>query len=301
MLKIIKQSGFTLIELMLVVAILAAITVIGVSAYKQQAANFMADKTALQMQQLMEAAIAFKVDCGMWPGNNSGDVDLANPMLQLEGVDRSGNPVATCNKRSGAQPGVAYIQRSSAGTSPLDKDPWGGAYVLISPEGTTHEKYFTVTTATDIPSQGLAARIAGRLPNSTYSTTPQPPYSVTANVDVPGGPGGSSGNIMFKVVSSNTQLTNPCPSGQAAHLYLGMNSFDTRPGPSGIGFYPTNITVSDAGTLLPRITTANDAYNTTQGNMLAIICCGDGCDIPPPSSLKQAIPFKNNSNSGFTF
>ena len=62
-----RQHGFSLLELMCVIAVLAALSVVGVSAYRGHMQRQRLSHTALQIQQLMQAAMAYHVDEGKWP------------------------------------------------------------------------------------------------------------------------------------------------------------------------------------------------------------------------------------------
>lgn len=75
-----KPQGYTLIELLLVIAILAIISAAAIIAYHQAAENNRVDQAALEMQQVLEAAIAFNVASGAssWPIDNK-QIPLCNP------------------------------------------------------------------------------------------------------------------------------------------------------------------------------------------------------------------------------
>lgn len=62
-----RLKGFSLLELLLVVAVIAAISVAGVSYLKERALNVKIDKTALQMQQWLQAAASYRIDNSKWP------------------------------------------------------------------------------------------------------------------------------------------------------------------------------------------------------------------------------------------
>jgi len=65
--NVIKTAGFTLIELMLVIAIMALITSFGVMMVRKHAESERLNKTALQMQGILQAAMAYDVDQDDWP------------------------------------------------------------------------------------------------------------------------------------------------------------------------------------------------------------------------------------------
>ena len=71
------NKGFTLLELMLVIAIIAAILVLGLSAYEQKLKNGRIETTAIEMQTWLQASLRFYVDYNInerWPVA-VGDVD----------------------------------------------------------------------------------------------------------------------------------------------------------------------------------------------------------------------------------
>jgi prepilin-type N-terminal cleavage/methylation domain-containing protein len=219
-----QQSGFTLIELMLVAAIIAAISVIGISAYRQQLINFQVDKTALQMQQWMEGAVSFYVNCNQWPGvPNSTDPDLT-PLAQLQGYNARGVAVQTCNKTQGAASGVVYVAQGS-----INNDPWGQAYVLTTPAPGSRQD-FQVTTGNTVPN-ALVGRIAARLPNAT-PVPPIPPSanSVTASITAPSQGAGSKGvSVMHMEVIQSIQDASNCTNPSNNCIQAGKGDWPACP------------------------------------------------------------------------
>jgi prepilin-type N-terminal cleavage/methylation domain-containing protein len=75
-----KLRGFSLLEMMLVIAIMAVISVAGLSYLRERVVNAKINKTALQMQQWLQAAIAYHNDTKKWPENvNSLLPDAQDP------------------------------------------------------------------------------------------------------------------------------------------------------------------------------------------------------------------------------
>ena len=95
------QEGFTLIELIFVVAILGVMATIGLTMFQKQALTNKVDKAAMQMQQLAQSASAFYVDNGEWPA------------LTANGPE----PIEFRN----------YLPLESDGSRYTD--PWGGLYL----------------------------------------------------------------------------------------------------------------------------------------------------------------------------
>ena len=65
-----KISGVTLIEILLVLVIIASIIVVAGRYFQQKAETMRIDRTALQMQYILSAGLAYYVANGTWPGNS---------------------------------------------------------------------------------------------------------------------------------------------------------------------------------------------------------------------------------------
>src|SRR5438445_9563563 len=61
------EKGVTLLELMLVLAIMGSILVLMLNYGTRQAAQQRRDKTAVQMQQILSAGLAYYLAYGSWP------------------------------------------------------------------------------------------------------------------------------------------------------------------------------------------------------------------------------------------
>lgn len=116
-------SGYTLIELILVTAIIAAIAVLGLAAYKQKVMNMKIDKTALQMQMWLQAGMAYYVDNGEWPGKDTPDQGAKNAQeLITQGympeLSNNGNTNNKASNPWGKPYLVKVVQSSSEGNNP---------------------------------------------------------------------------------------------------------------------------------------------------------------------------------------
>lgn len=61
-------KGFTLLETMLVLAIMGGILVLAINYGSRQLAQYKRDKTAIQVQQILNAGLAYYTTYGTWPG-----------------------------------------------------------------------------------------------------------------------------------------------------------------------------------------------------------------------------------------
>lgn len=64
-----KLAGFTLIEILLVIVIISTFIVMGVGYLQQRVLAERIDRTALHMQQILNAGLAYYVKEGSWPAN----------------------------------------------------------------------------------------------------------------------------------------------------------------------------------------------------------------------------------------
>lgn len=150
----ILQRGFTLIEVILVLAVVSFLFVMGLNFYQQKDYNARVDRTALQMQQLLGAAISYNVAFGSWPGNTT---------TAAQGI--------TDLKTNGYLPNVTITS------------PWGQSYFVMPVTFAGGSQVIGVfTTINNAKSAALTAQsIAGRLPMAyTTSDTSVPPLTVTA-------------------------------------------------------------------------------------------------------------------------
>lgn len=151
-----NKSGFTLIEMLLVLVIIAMILYASIGYFQQRAQATRIDKTTATMQQILNAALAFYVANGRWP-NDLNEMSSANGYLpNVPLVNPWGQPYQ-------GQPGQA-----NANPPPSVEPP---------------PRLFFVWT--QIPASNtasaVASQIAGPLPLA-YSTSDSntPPTTVTA-------------------------------------------------------------------------------------------------------------------------
>jgi prepilin-type N-terminal cleavage/methylation domain-containing protein len=142
-----KNSGFTLIELIFVVAIIGVTIAIGLSYMEKLAERTKEKTTSLQIQQILQAAMTYYVAKNTWPsdGNTTSAGDFAD---YIPAIDR------------------------------LATNSWGVNNYSWTAQ-TSGGKLFTVSTV--VPDNDTAARIASSLPNATNTTT-----TVNSQIAIPG-------------------------------------------------------------------------------------------------------------------
>jgi type II secretory pathway pseudopilin PulG len=219
MLSFTKQRGIGLLEVMLVIAVMGVIIVSGLSLYQTRTRDFFANKTALQMQEWLQAAMAYYSDHGGWPSG-------ADPLKTLV---------------------VANYMPSQDGMTKIT-NPWGQEYTatIKSTPGQGNGNFIVSTvipTTAEVKEnyrQALATQIAAHLPTGT-SISSSAGYTITAATPPPAGGNSNPSGIIgvtylengAKWTSMQTQ-TNPCPAGQQLQVFTGINTFtgwpDVRPG-----------------------------------------------------------------------
>lgn len=67
--RMVRVVGFTLFEMLLVMAIISMFIVMGLNYFQQRTLNLRLDKTAVQMQQILNAGLSYYVSNGFWPAD----------------------------------------------------------------------------------------------------------------------------------------------------------------------------------------------------------------------------------------
>lgn len=136
-----KVKGFTLIEMLLVAVIVAMILYAAMAYFQQRALQSRIDRTSAQMQQILNAALAYYVSNGTWPAN----------LACLQGQ-------SPCT--------VQYLPSNIS-------SPWGGVQYVAGPDNTNNVFYvyvpITFKSASKAPGE-IALSIAGNLPLSYVSS-----------------------------------------------------------------------------------------------------------------------------------
>jgi prepilin-type N-terminal cleavage/methylation domain-containing protein len=142
-----KYQGFTLIETLLVIAILGMLVAIGIAYHQKHTRDMKVNKTVQQIQQILQAANAFYKHKDCWPGSDNCPGDLS-----------------------------AY---APAG---IVANPWGNSYILqpISPDGKAFE---VIASKIPIP---FAQRVAKKLPNAATQNCDANDCNIVVQIPVPG-------------------------------------------------------------------------------------------------------------------
>jgi prepilin-type N-terminal cleavage/methylation domain-containing protein len=157
-----KEKGFTLIELLLVMVIISIIIYASIGYIQQKLQQMRIDRTSTQMQQILNAGLAYYVANGSWP----------TALTDLQGT---------------------YLPPSSVKLV----NPWGNSYQISS----TAQLFYVWTQTTTVTTSSASAAanvIAGTLPlayTSPTAGTPPPAGTscttqnscyVVASVNIPG-------------------------------------------------------------------------------------------------------------------
>lgn len=187
-------QGVTLIEILLVLVIVSAVIWGSISFLQQRALQTRIDRTAIQMQQILNAGLAYYVINGYWPPAASAP---AGPLDCLKGLNPTfspaPSPLPSCN--------TIYLPDS------LLNNSWGNPYQIAN-TGSLFYVYSEISSSTASPTPSgsalaVASTIAGILPLSyvTTETATIPPVAggtippctntdtscmVVASVNIPG-------------------------------------------------------------------------------------------------------------------
>lgn len=148
-------AGFSLLELLFVVAILATIATFGLSIYRQRTVNVKVTRAAAEIQQILQAGSAFYADKGQWPVGQS-------------------------------QTGEEF-EKNYLPFGKVRKSPWGEEYAYQPFADTVSDvkkaRLFQVETW--VPTETAASQMAAQLPNSEVEVVGRA-YKVKSQVAVPG-------------------------------------------------------------------------------------------------------------------
>lgn len=255
------RQGFTLIEILFVIAILSVIASLGISVLQQRAQQLKVERTALQMQQILQAGMAFKADSSKseWPVCGDPDSDFSKKYLPTG----------------------------------LTGNPWGYPYECYKNGDKT-----TFIVKVKVPNDKIVDQIKALLPNAGAIAPPTTPPTVFTEVSGTGGGTTTEktvfrdvgyleiSNAEFGTVAPNigvyTKLTpivfdTVCPSNMEGHLLflpkdLVAGDYMNSPAQNGIKQlkYDDGCSTTTAGDVScsPRITfTANHYHSQGSGSV----------------------------------
>lgn len=203
------RNGFTLLEMMLVLVIVSALAVMAVNFSTRKMEELRRDRATMQIQQILNAGLAFYINNGRWPTNLTE--------LQNQGY------VAAQTTGSGGSSGSGSSGPSPSSPNPI-ATPWGGTYVAAPTTLANNVNVFQVTLT--LPAAMAAANakaegsmIAGRVPFGTLDSTG---YIVTSSVNVPGQNLNNARSVNFAAVyHSGACVPAPtCPSGMTPQIMV---------------------------------------------------------------------------------
>jgi prepilin-type N-terminal cleavage/methylation domain-containing protein len=151
-----KSRGFTLIEMLLVLAILAGMMVMFLNYSTQKARETRRDLAVLQIQEILNAGLSFYVNNGYWPVSSKKDCSDPQP--------NEGILILTNN---------GYLPQG------FGRTPFGSTYKLTC--NATSNRF---SVETWFPNITEATVVKGRLPLATILTPAD--NSVQASVNLPG-------------------------------------------------------------------------------------------------------------------
>jgi|GEM_PF-6558409 len=197
-----KLRGFSLVEMMFVIVIIGIITAITVNILKDRLSSGLLEKTASQMELILQAQSAYYTDQNQ-PAQNLSDLS-------------------------------AYLTMPSN-----TENPWGSPYVLGPPLGST-SGMLTLTTQT--PSQQIAQELAGLLPGSTViqntSVMISVPVSLAGNIQATSSydlywpmSGTSGGRSGFSIDALS------CPTGTHRYISTQMTGYQPNHASQGAIYY----------------------------------------------------------------
>lgn len=191
-----KLSGFTLIEMMLVLVIMSTIVIMIANYTVVKTGQVRRDRTALQMQQILNAGLAYYLNSSQWPGWVSSTSSCPTALAKLQAANylpANMNPPyvgQTYQVSCDANSGVFYVSVTTEVQS--DANILAGMVPLGSNGGTK-----TVTAQVNIPGQNL---------NNARSVNFAGVYRNGGCVPVPTCPGSGTTAMIPEIFVAATQV-----------------------------------------------------------------------------------------------
>lgn len=194
--RLAKQSGFSLLEVMLVSVIMISFAVMMINYSRSKAFNARIDRAAAQIQQILQAASSYYVDNSVWPSCGSGASDTSTNTCQIHALIAGG-----------------YLPAPQAS---VFNNPWGNPYNTAW--STALGQAFVLST--DVSSPTIANVLRGLLPQATVNDTA--PTVVITSIDVPGYNYNAAQNLKNGQIYNSGACVKvpPCPIGMQAQVAL---------------------------------------------------------------------------------
>lgn len=186
-----RMTGFTLIEMLLVMVIVSALIYMGITYMQQRTYQTSVDKASLQMQQILNAALSYYVNNNAWPKQTS--TGNSDGLACLQATEASG-----CT--------VPYLTSTLVSPLNISYETW------LNPPPNSN-LFYAIATVTGANATSTAQVIAGTLPlaftTNDKANTNSPCVIgdkvcyVYAAVNVPGQNLNNAGAVTFAGIYSN--------------------------------------------------------------------------------------------------
>lgn len=292
-----KITGFTLLEILLVVVIITSVVFLVLGFAQQKTDEIKRDRAVAQIQMILQAGMAYYVNKGTWP-------------------------VATC----GVAVDLTTLQTAGYLPTSLTTNPWGSAYTVNCDTTTPTGQTFSVITNAFNATQ--ATILAGRLPlaaatgTQVTATVPIPGQNMNnaraANfasvyhsgscVPVPACPRDATGTLMtpqILVVPTSVSGVNDAPPSTNVYPISSYTGFATAsasstvvPNCSGSG---TSACTTDNSTAVPTGTYWRVCLAiTTENGQVSPSTVAWGIQAGTVLAITRCVPATENAGSGFT-
>lgn len=262
------QIGVTLLEMLLVLAVISTVLVMILGYVTQKSAELRRDRVTLQMQQLLNAAMAYYVNNSSWPVQNG----VCPTATQSGG---SSSPMAILRYNNYVLPSLP---------APEPKNPWGNVFGMnCNPTTGQFYVYTNANNSTD------AAIVAGRLPLGMTANgggvTNNPPYYcsgsadctyVVAAVTVPGQNLNNARSVNFAgVYSAGACVPAPvCPTGMKPQIFVTPTGVSGVYDPGSTNVYPiSSFTAFARGDASNNPTSPTGVYDCKVVNAPSVRAC----------------------------
>ncbi|MBB72630.1 MAG: hypothetical protein CMF50_09560 [Legionellales bacterium] len=231
--------GFTLIEVMLIIAILGLLTVFTATKMRGVSDTVAVNNAVLRATQILSAAGAYYNDNNSWPvGGGScttpsiGNMNTVERMM-CQDSGKSYLPIGpAANKTADGKDRTRFAECGPwLGVGGWCNSNMGKSYIAAVQTQQPNDAYFGLTIA--VPNLDLAKRVANKLPQAqAYSVSGggaavDTYVPIPGQANVPGNFGFFTGAGVFMGDTSKKIYFNSCPKGMAAHYIFGPQKFTT--------------------------------------------------------------------------